>query len=112
MDLQQLTETYCFQRIPRAPLFSAEEALMSTKAKNNAASSFQQSETKPVTMRLRRQTLDRINELRDLTGKNRTQVVADAVMLANRLAKAQQEGSKLLIKESDGTCIQIEFLGL
>ena len=82
---------------------------MTTKTQ---ASQEQHAESKPVTMRLRRQTQDRIDELRAMTGKNRTQIVAEAVQLAHRIATAQRDGSTLMLKNPDGTCLLIEFVGL
>lgn len=68
---------------------------------------------KPVQMRLRQQTLDRIENLRQLTGTdNRTQIVSGSIQLAELLIKNQNEGGKLILEKPDGTKELVKIIGL
>lgn len=78
----------------------------------NNASTATNERTKPVQVRLRHETLERIEDLRALTGKSKTQVIVDAVNLFHRLATTFQEGGRLTLEEKDGRCVQLEFVGL
>ncbi|MCY7349823.1 MAG: hypothetical protein LH606_04040 [Cytophagaceae bacterium] len=68
---------------------------------------------KPVQMRLRQQTLDRIENLSRLTGTdNRTQIVSGSIQIAELLLKNQSEGGKLYMEKPDGTRELIKIIGL
>lgn len=66
----------------------------------------------PVQVRLRKETIDRIEYLRAATGRNRTQVIVDALALLYRLVEVQQSGGSILLEKPDGKTIQIEYVGL
>ncbi len=68
---------------------------------------------KPVQMRLRQQTLDRIENLSRITGTaNRTQIVSGSIQLAEILVKNQSEGGKLYLEKPDGTKELVKIIGL
>lgn len=71
------------------------------------------SETTLVQMRLLPKTMDRINNLLQITGAaNRTQLVASSIQLAEELISNVKDGNKIIIEKPDGTRERIKFIGL
>jgi multidrug efflux pump subunit AcrB len=66
----------------------------------------------PVQVRLKPETINRIENLRALTGRNKTQVIVDALAVLDKIVEVQQSGGSLLIEKPDGRTVQLEFVGL
>ena len=69
-------------------------------------------ETTPVQVRLRKETMDRLDRLVALTGENRTQTIVSALWLLERFAKAQTSGDRILLEAKDGSQTLLEIIGL
>lgn len=70
-------------------------------------------ETKPVQMRLRKDTLEQVQQLQELTRiQNRTRIVTTAIDLTNKLFSKIKKGSKIVIENPDGTKETITIIGL
>jgi len=63
-------------------------------------------------MRLRKKTLDRLEELHELTGiDNRTQIVTSSIQLAHWISNVQHAGGKLVVEYSNGDREALRILG-
>lgn len=66
-----------------------------------------------IQMRLRPKSMQRINDLIDLTGiKNRTQLIANSIELTEELVKNAKEGAMIYIERKDGTRKILQIVGL
>jgi uncharacterized protein (DUF1778 family) len=66
-----------------------------------------------VQMRLQPKTMDRIERLSELTGtKNRTQIIAAAIELAEEVIRSQNEGTRILFERPDGTKERLKIIGI
>lgn len=71
------------------------------------------SETTLVQMRLLPKTIDRINNLSNITGtNNRTQLVASSIEIAEEMISNVKDGNKIFIEKPDGTRERIKIIGL
>jgi truncated hemoglobin YjbI len=69
--------------------------------------------SKPVQMRLRPHTLDRIERLQwMMKTKNRTQTVVQAIELAEWLVTTVKEGSEIRVRHEDGTEERVKLVGI
>ena len=70
--------------------------------------------TVPVQIRLRQESIDKIDAISSITGKNRTQVIIDGLSILKRLIDHVQDGKKILIMDPciSNKCVEIEFIGL
>lgn len=70
-------------------------------------------ESKLVSMRFQPETVDRVNSLQEMTGvRNRTQVTAEAIALAQWWVKKKSEGAKLYAEYPDGERESVVIPGL
>jgi hypothetical protein len=66
-----------------------------------------------IQMRLQPKSMQRINDLTDLTGiRNRTQLIANSIELTEELVKNAKDGAKIYIERKDGTRELIKIVGL
>ena len=66
-----------------------------------------------VQMRLQPKTMERIERLSDLTGtKNRTQIIAAAIELAEEVFRSQKEGTRIFFEKPDGTKERLKIIGI
>lgn len=69
--------------------------------------------SKLVQMRLRRPTLEKLDDLHGSTGiENRTQLVATSIDLAHWLMRAQEAGGRLVVEYDDGRREVVAIVGL
>jgi hypothetical protein len=72
-----------------------------------------QGSSKLVQMRFRAKTLERLDDLHEITGiENRTQIVAASIQLAHLLAKLQESGGRVVIEHEDGQREVLAIVGL
>ena len=68
-------------------------------------------ETTQVQVRLKKDTMDRLAKISTLNGRNRTQTIADAVQLLDRISGVVDSGGHIYIEEN-GKKTEIKFIGL
>lgn len=66
-----------------------------------------------VQMRLQPKTIERIQNLSEMTGTgNRTQIVSAAIQLTEEILKSLSEGGKIYIEKNNGEKEVLKFVGL
>lgn len=86
---------------------------METNTEVKADSDQLDDSSKPVQMRLRPHTLERIERLqRMMKTKNRTQTVVQAIELAEWLVSTVKEGSEIRVRQEDGTEERVKLVGI
>lgn len=70
------------------------------------------SNTTPTQVRLRVDTISRIEKIGAMTGRNKTDTIVMAVELLDKVVINHKKGGKLIIKEKDGQEVHLELIGL
>jgi hypothetical protein len=70
-------------------------------------------ETQLIQMRFLPETMQRLEDLRELTGvDNRTQIVSTAIQLAEIVIKSINKGGNVYIEAANGEMERIRFVGI
>jgi predicted DNA-binding protein len=73
----------------------------------------QHDKTTLIQMRLQPKTMERINNLTEITGTtNRTLLIANSIELTEELLKNAKEGAKIYIERKDGTKELLKIVGM